>query len=252
MLDTKKIFPNTIFQVLLFLLLSFLCIVGVFYFDSILLVDFPLDQRMTFETFFFLFIPIILFFIINRNRKNKIIINSSEPDLRLLFSGIFVVCSIVVIIYFYNNYEANSIRNNPYNLSNIWMLLSTCLIAPILEEIYFRIIIQNGLNQSYQPKVSILLTAIIFMLVHSPSQYPLAFVMGMFIGFAYQVTKFNILVAIFLHVLANNFSTFLQFLAFKYGEFSLAMLIISLFSFGIFLYLFIKNVKNNQNIYYRS
>jgi len=252
MLDTKKIFPNTIFQVLLFLLLSFLCIVGVFYFDSILLVDFPLDQRMTFETFFFLFIPIILFFIINRNRKNKIIINSSEPDLRLLFSGIFVVCSIVVIIYFYNNYEANSIRNNPYNLSNIWMLLSTCLIAPILEEIYFRIIIQNGLNQSYQPKVSILLTAIIFMLVHSPSQYPLAFVMRMFIGFAYQVTKFNILVAIFLHVLANNFSTFLQFLAFKYGEFSLAMLIISLFSFGIFLYLFIKNVKNNQNIYYRS
>ena len=65
---------------------------------------------------------------------------------------------------------------SPYTMENSWMLFSTCFIGPVLEELYFRIIIQNGLNQSYKPKYAIFITAILFMLVHVPGQYPFALI----------------------------------------------------------------------------
>lgn len=251
MFKSNLIFPATILQVLLFVFLSFLCVVGVFYFDANFLKSYSIGFRMAFETLFFLFLPILLFYGINYKRKSKIYFRAKIPSFKILSIGILVIVSAISLSKGINSFfQDKGTIFNPYQLDNIWMLFSTCLIGPILEELYFRIIVQNGLNQSYKSKYAIFITALLFMLVHMPSQYPFAIIVGLFIGFAYYTTNNNIMVAISLHLLANNISTFYQFLAFRFGEFPLV--IIGLFSFVIFIFLFIKYVKNNQNLFFRG
>lgn len=185
MFKSNLIFPATILQVLLFIILSFICIIGVFYFDSYFLVNFPLDQRMAFEAFFFLLIPILLFYGINYKKKTKIYFRVKIPPIKILFIGILVIVFAISLSKGINSFFQEKVTIiNPYTIENSWMLFSTCLIGPVLEELYFRMIIQNGLNQSYKPKYAIFITAILFMLVHAPGQYPFALIVGLFIGFA--------------------------------------------------------------------
>ena len=251
MFKSNLIFPATILQVLLFVILSFLCVVGVFYFDAHFLKSYSIGFRMAFETLFFLFLPILLFYGINYKRRTEIYFRVEIPSFKILSVGILVIVSAIFLSKGFNSFfQEKGTIINPYQLDNIWMLCSTCLIGPVLEELYFRIIIQNGLSQSYKPKYSIFITAILFMLVHMPSQYPFAIIVGLFIGFTYYTSNNNIILAISLHLLANNISTFYQFLAFKFGAFPLA--VIGLFSFVILIFLLIKYVKNNQNLFYRG
>lgn len=253
MLHSKTIFPATILQVLLFISISFVCICGVFYFDSYFLVDYPLGFRMAFETVFFLLIPIVFFYLINYKNKPNPTITIKLPALNSILFGILGVVVIVSLSKGINSLlQPKQAIHNPYSIENAWMLLATCLLGPILEEVYFRLIIQDGLRQTYQPKNTILITALLFMLVHAPSQYPFAFIMGLLIGAVYYLTNYNILAAIILHLLANNLSTIFQFVGFSQADALVYYWALGIPSFIVFTYLGIKYVKKYRILFNRS
>lgn len=94
----------------------------------------------------------------------------------------------------------------------IGMLLLVGIIAPILEEILFRGIIQQGLiNKGMPPYTAIILSALIFGIVHAnPWQFIGASMLGLVLGWAYYQTQ-TIVLPILLHALNNLISCFIIF-----------------------------------------
>jgi len=95
-------------------------------------------------------------------------------------------------------------ENNIFWLS----LFTVALIAPVLEEIIFRGIILKGLLCQYSPAKAIVVSSIIFGLVHlNPWQFLGAFGIGIISGWIYWRTK-NLLLPIIMHI-SNNLFFFL-------------------------------------------
>jgi membrane protease YdiL (CAAX protease family) len=85
------------------------------------------------------------------------------------------------------------------------------IAAPVLEELIFRGIILDGLLRRYSPKTSILISSLLFAIVHlNPWQFVTGFIMGAFIGWVYYKTK-SLLAAIIIHASANFSVYFLRF-----------------------------------------
>jgi len=86
----------------------------------------------------------------------------------------------------------------------IYMVLLTCVFAPILEEVLFRGILQKGLiNKGISPIRAIFLSSFIFGVMHAnPWQFIPAVVLGLILGWVYCKTK-TLLLPIFLHAFNN-------------------------------------------------
>ncbi len=92
--------------------------------------------------------------------------------------------------------------------SSFFSFLSIVIAAPILEELIFRGIILDGLLKKYSPINSILISSVLFGLVHlNPWQFVAALSLGAFIGWIYYKTK-SVSYAIIIHA-ANNLGGFL-------------------------------------------
>ena len=88
-------------------------------------------------------------------------------------------------------------------------LLSTCLLAPLCEEMLCRGMIARGIAYNRTPWKAILWSAFIFALIHlNPWQSIPAFIIGLFFGWIYLRTR-CLWVTIFLHFI-NNGSTMLM------------------------------------------
>ncbi|MFC1838910.1 type II CAAX prenyl endopeptidase Rce1 family protein [Thermodesulfobacteriota bacterium] len=86
-------------------------------------------------------------------------------------------------------------------------VIMIALIVPICEETIFRGLILNGFLSRYSEKKSILISALMFMLIHlNPYQFFSAFLGGVFLACIYYVTR-SLWLCIFAHAL-NNFSPF--------------------------------------------
>lgn len=97
--------------------------------------------------------------------------------------------------------------------------LTVAIAAPILEELIFRGIVLKTFLKKYNPLKAILLSALLFGIVHfNPWQFIAAFAMGIAIGWVYYQTK-SIFPAIFIHFV-NNCSGFI--LGKKYGDINLS------------------------------
>ena len=84
-----------------------------------------------------------------------------------------------------------------------WMMLTTVVVAPILEEILFRGILQESLTRKYGPWRGILIASAIFGIVHGiPQQALNAFFVGAMIGFIYYKTQ-SLIPCILIHALNN-------------------------------------------------
>jgi membrane protease YdiL (CAAX protease family) len=84
-------------------------------------------------------------------------------------------------------------------------LLTLVVAAPILEEMIFRGIIQEGLMRRLKPIGAIVLTSLLFGFIHlNPWQFSTGFFMGLFIGWIYYYTR-DILLAIAVHFFNNLF-----------------------------------------------
>jgi membrane protease YdiL (CAAX protease family) len=91
---------------------------------------------------------------------------------------------------------------------SFFSFLSIVIAAPILEELIFRGIILDGLLKKYSPIKSILISSVLFGLVHlNPWQFLAALSLGAFIGWVYYNTK-SVSFAIIIHA-ANNLGGFL-------------------------------------------
>jgi CAAX protease family protein len=83
------------------------------------------------------------------------------------------------------------------------------IVAPILEELIFRGIILDGLLKKYSPIMSILISSILFGIVHlSPWSFVTGLIMGIFMGWVYYKSK-SLLATIIIHASAN-FSAYLS------------------------------------------
>ena len=99
---------------------------------------------------------------------------------------------------FTNMFNENFI-NNYFILALIYIAIMPC----IFEELFFRNIILYGFIQNYSTRKSILISALLFGLIHlNPSQIIYAFILGIFLAWIFIKTK-SILLCMYLHFLNN-------------------------------------------------
>jgi hypothetical protein len=93
------------------------------------------------------------------------------------------------------------------NQNGVFSFIAIVIAAPIIEELIFRGIILNGLLQRYSPIKSIILSSILFGIVHlNPWQFISALIIGVFSGWVYYRTR-KISLSILIH-LVNNLVAF--------------------------------------------
>jgi membrane protease YdiL (CAAX protease family) len=94
------------------------------------------------------------------------------------------------------------------NQKGIFSAITIIIAAPILEELVFRGIILDGLLKKYSPIKSILVSSILFGVVHfNPWQFIAAFIIGCFSGWVYYKTR-KLTPSIIIHF-ANNLVAFI-------------------------------------------
>ena len=92
--------------------------------------------------------------------------------------------------------------------TGVYSFITIVIAAPILEELIFRGIILNGLLKSYSPLKSIIISSLLFGLVHlNPWQFIGASIGGILSGWVYFKTK-KITLPIIIHM-TNNLLAFL-------------------------------------------
>ena len=88
--------------------------------------------------------------------------------------------------------------------TGVYSFITIVIAAPILEELIFRGIILNGLLKSYSPLKSIIISSLLFGLIHmNPGQFIGASLGGMLSGWVYFKTK-KITLPIIIHMTNNS------------------------------------------------
>ena len=89
-------------------------------------------------------------------------------------------------------------------------ILCIALIGPVLEEFVFRRAVMKALLQKYSPAVSILISGLLFGVVHlNPAQIVSASLMGFLLAWIYWRTR-SLIPCILIHVLNNSLSVYLS------------------------------------------
>ncbi len=92
------------------------------------------------------------------------------------------------------------------NLKGIFSFIAVVIAAPILEELIFRGIILDGLLRRYSPVKSILLSSVLFGIIHlNPWQFISAMTLGIFSGWVYYRTN-KLILSIIIHSANNLFA----------------------------------------------
>ncbi|MPQ42887.1 CPBP family intramembrane glutamic endopeptidase [Clostridium tarantellae] len=129
----------------------------------------------------------------------------------------------------------------------IYLFLSVCIFAPFIEEFMYRGIILNGFFKKYTPNISIILSSLIFAIVHfNIPQGINAFLLGLILGYVYLKTH-SIYICIFMHFI-NNLCA--QFIGLNNSSFSIIIFQSLLFTLlGISMIL---NCFSNLKLKYRT
>ncbi len=89
-------------------------------------------------------------------------------------------------------------------------ILMVAVLGPVAEELLFRGAIQGELVKKYPPVLAILLSAMLFGIIHfNPAQVIFAFLYGLLLGWLYYQSG-SLLLCILLHILNNSTSVFLD------------------------------------------
>lgn len=150
--------------------------------------------------------------IVHTIRKNKT--NKSSYNLTLQNNRIipFVILGAIALLFGVASPIASlipmsdSIKKAFMNFggqTGVFAFILMVIAAPALEELIFRGIILDGLLKKYSPIKSILISSILFGLVHlNPWQFVTGLVIGIFSGWIYYKTK-SLLPSIIIHAAAN-------------------------------------------------
>ncbi len=91
-------------------------------------------------------------------------------------------------------------------MKGLYSFIAIIIAAPILEELIFRGIMLNGLLKIYSPLKSIVISSLLFGVVHlNPWQFVAAFVIGIFSGWVYYKTQ-KLTLCILIHFSNNLFA----------------------------------------------
>lgn len=145
---------------------------------------------------------IYIIYIIKKNRikVNKYNLIDNYPKIYLFISIPLFLNSLILLI---NNQKIPTI--------NIYIaLFGSVIIGPILEELVFRYLIYNNLNKFNKKNTSIILSSLIFALVHNGFiNIVYAFIIGTILTIIYSKNK-NIKEVIILHMVANLMSLLIK------------------------------------------
>lgn len=145
---------------------------------------------------------IYIIYIIKKNRikVNKYNLIDNYPKIYLFISIPLFLNSLILLI---NNQKIPTI--------NIYIaLFGSVIIGPILEELVFRYLIYNNLNKFNKKNTSIILSSLIFALVHNGFiNIVYAFIIGTILTIIYSKNK-NIKEVIILHMVANFMSLLIK------------------------------------------
>ena len=136
----------------------------------------------------------------NRIKVNKYNLIDNYPKIYLFISIPLFLNSLILLI---NNQKIPTI--------NIYIaLFGSVIIGPILEELVFRYLIYNNLNKFNKKNTSIILSSLIFALVHNGFiNIVYAFIIGTILTIIYSKNK-NIKEVIILHMVANLMSLLIK------------------------------------------
>lgn len=136
----------------------------------------------------------------NRIKVNKYNLIDNYPKIYLFISIPLFLNSLILLI---NNQKIPTI--------NIYIaLFGSVIIGPILEELIFRYLIYNNLNKFNNKNTSIILSSLIFALVHNGFiNIVYAFIIGTILTIIYSKNK-NIKEVIILHMVANLMSLLIK------------------------------------------
>lgn len=135
-----------------------------------------------------------------RIKVNKYNLIDNYPKIYLFISIPLFLNSLILLI---NNQKIPTI--------NIYIaLFGSVIIGPILEELVFRYLIYNNLNKFNNKNTSIILSSLIFALVHNGFiNIVYAFIIGTILTIIYSKNK-NIKEVIILHMVANFMSLLIK------------------------------------------
>lgn len=136
----------------------------------------------------------------HRIKVNKYNLIDNYPKIYLFISIPLFLNSLILLI---NNQKIPTI--------NIYIaLFGSVIIGPILEELIFRYLIYNNLNKFNNKNTSIILSSLIFALVHNGFiNIVYAFIIGTILTIIYSKNK-NIKEVIILHMVANFMSLLIK------------------------------------------
>lgn len=131
----------------------------------------------------------------------KIIILVSIAIIAIQIGIISPVASIIPMPEFMEKVFLEFAKQN-----GVFSFIAIVVAAPILEELVFRGIILDGLLKRYSPIKSILISSILFGVVHlNPWQFIAALIIGIFSGWVYYETK-KLTLSILIHFVNNLFA----------------------------------------------
>ena len=165
---------------------------------------------------------IIIIYLYQKNKQKESKIQGKQY-FPLLYFGISIAIFLNMIIFLIIPPQPVEIQ-----LSPLLALISTGVIGPIYEEILFRYLLYNRLKNKLTIKKSIIITTIIFALIHlTPVKIIYAFILGLILNITYEKHK-NIIAPILIHIGANSVVILLTEYNFYILFLSLINLIISL------------------------
>jgi membrane protease YdiL (CAAX protease family) len=132
--------------------------------------------------------------LIKKKKTGNISFNFSLENKRVIpfviFGAIFLYCGIVSPITALMSESHKEAFLNNGSQTGIITLFQSIIAAPILEELIFRGIILDGLLKKYSALKSILISSLLFGLIHlNPSQLVVGLIMGIFTGWIYYKTR---------------------------------------------------------------
>lgn len=127
----------------------------------------------------------------------------------VILIDVFLVKPLHVVFTTYFFPEANeqaiitAIEELSYK-SSILMAFSVSILTPVLEELLFRGFILGVLLKCYDDRTSIVISALIFAIVHEPIAYGMAFGGGLLYGWL-RVKTGSIIPSMITHIIWNSF-----------------------------------------------
>lgn len=144
----------------------------------------------------FYILTIIYLYKRNYQKESRL---SKKKYIPLISLGISTAITLNMVIFLI--IPPQTITNPIHPVLN---LISSGIIGPIYEEILFRYLLYNRLKKKYQSTKAIIITSILFGLIHiSPIKIIYALILGFIINFSYEKNK-NILAPILIHIAANS------------------------------------------------